>query len=498
MNFILFLSNRGLKFIALCLFALALTSTTSACFKRSAPQGKKNNNQTTILQPLPPDKNATTTQTPTNNSTENNNTTTPTKQPESSNTNSQPTKQPNTQHTTTTAPPVNTTLPPETTQIKESKIPAIINMGIMLPFNLASYETSTEIKQLSDNSAVAVDFYQGALLALQDLEQSGLQLNLEVFDINNQAQKASELFNDYRPKNMHLIIGPVHNAPLAEIAKIALRNKTIHVSPLSPSHKVASNNPYYFVATPTVETQCAAMFEYICKANNTNNKRILAISSSSPNELALANLFHHIAINSTEPEKYGYVNVQQILYDKNLNTDIESFLSPTEPNMVVVTSFDEKTIIPVIMKLNALQKKYQITLFGMPTWLDMEIIPHEYLANLNFHISAPYWGNPANPNYQPFKQNYQLRWGYLPSKNAAIGYDITKYFVQMIQKYGTDMANHLGDNSFKGMLNDFEFSSSGPDFYLQPALQKPFDFWENKATNILRFRPDFTFERVNY
>jgi ABC-type branched-subunit amino acid transport system substrate-binding protein len=296
-------------------------------------------------------------------------------------------------------------------------------------------------------------------------------------------------------KASDLIIGPIYNKQLTEVAKFAKQNRIYAVSPLSPSDKITTNNPYYLMATPTIETQCAAMFDYI--VNTYPNRNILALSTSKPNETNLASLFYRFAtVNAANREKYGYVDVTQVVSSiEDSETSIEAHLSPNKENVIVVTSFDELFINDLLRKLNMLKSRYRITVFGMPNWMKMSTLQLDYLANLNFHITVPFWYNSNELSHQKFREDYLNTFKTHPSNNANTGYDLITYFARNYHKYGERIEGKLDKSEIKGTFNNFYFNGASSNQYNQSF--SPTDYLENKYVNILKYNSLFELEKVN-
>lgn len=392
------------------------------------------------------------------------------------------------------------TVPDENTGLEE--IPEIevrphaANIAVMLPFQLNQfYATSSNMDSVPKKTNLSVEFYEGIKIGLEHLKNEGVSLNVRVYDTENSPFKVNQILSDPEMKQADLIIGPIYNKQLTEVAKFAKANRILSVSPLSPSDKITTDNPYYLMASPTIETHCAVMFDHI--VTTYPNRNILAISTSKSNETNLASLFYRFAtVNQANREKYGYVDVTQVTTSMDESeTSIEVHLSPDKENVIVVTSFDEIFINDLLRKLNMLKGRYPITVFGMPNWMDMNTLQLDYLANLNFHVTDPFWADKNSLDYQQFKTDYFNTFKNHPSSRAITGYDLITYFARNFHKYGDRIEGVLGESEIKGTFNNFNFKGASPNQYFQSLFTS--DYLENKYVNILRYNSSFELEKVN-
>ena len=387
---------------------------------------------------------------------------------------------------------------PETHSLPETQAPpqisSSLNVAIMLPFNVGDYYPNEAYDSIPKKSRMALEYYEGILVALDNLRGKGFDYNVKVYDTENNTAKVGQILAEPEMKNMNLIIGPIYNRPLKTVADFARQHQIYHVSPLSPSKKITHNNPYYLVANPSVEAHCAAMYDYISK--NFSNKKIIVISGDDGREQNLANLFYQFANKNNSAESYPSANITQVTYIDQSEEELESYFSAGQQNIIIVTSFKELQVADMLRKIHFFHNRYQIALFGMPNWTELEALDLEYLVNLNFHISSPIWVNEFSPEHQQFKQAYKAKFSTFPSENAIKGYDLMGSFAQMMQTYGTNFGLYLNEINQKGVYANYSFEPSSLHKY-KNSNSITTDFFENVNLHILRYRSDYRFEKAN-
>ena len=249
---------------------------------------------------------------------------------------------------------------PETHSLPETttkQITSSLNIAIMLPFNVGYYYPNAAYDSIPKKSRLALEYYEGILVALDNLRGKGFDYNIKVYDTENNTAKVSQILAEPEMRNMNLIIGPIYNRPLKTVADFARQHQIYHVSPLSPSKKVTTNNPYYLIANPSVEAHCAAIHDYVSK--NFSNKKVIVIGGNDSTEQNLANLFYNFG-NNGSAESYPAMNITQVVYVDQSEEELESYFSPGQQNIVIITSFKELKVADILRKIHFFHNRYQI------------------------------------------------------------------------------------------------------------------------------------------
>lgn len=361
------------------------------------------------------------------------------------------------------------------------------DIALMLPIMAQQYHEGMNTDSLSDKSKMALEFYQGFLCGLDHLRMQGIDLPVQVFDTENNPAKVSRLLADsLTMRHIDLIIGPINNSELKETAAYAKRQKIYNVSPLSPATQNTKENPYYIIASPPVETHCSAIYDYI--QHSYAAKRIITVAGKRNNEQSLAALFSQRA--AAKPE--STMQVLPLSYKTGITSeaDISAQMNLYERNIFVITDFaDEALIVDLTNKLNSLRNRYDISIFGMPNWIDLPNLPLGELANLDFHYTTPFF-DTRSPEIERFRQTFYAKYRHYPTETAARAYDIITYFGAMQDQYGRQAGGKLSDKG--GLFGNFKF---------RPVAGKTnkaiTEYIENKYINIIRFRSDYVLEKVN-
>ncbi|MEO8515468.1 MAG: LysM peptidoglycan-binding domain-containing protein, partial [Flavobacterium sp.] len=141
-------------------------------------------------------------------------------------------------------------------------------IALLLPFNLASIETDT-INSMSSRIKndkflnMTLDFYSGALIAIDSAKTLGLPVDFTIFD-SKETKIYSDISNIIKQNNLETadaVIGPFYQNNLESTAQLLSNTNVPVISPLSKD----IGNPYsnLYQTIPTAENLKNAIFSYM-------------------------------------------------------------------------------------------------------------------------------------------------------------------------------------------------------------------------------------------
>ncbi len=199
-----------------------------------------------------------------------------------------------------TAPPTTVTKPKEEEKKKEEKkkeekaapfnVPAfarevkkdVYNVALFAPLYLDSVFTNgTEIpgRTLPRYVLSGLDFYEGAQLALDSLQQQGVKLNVFVYDSKSRTHSIDDLKKNKAFDNTDLIIAAVSAPEIQELSNIAKDKQINLVSATYPNDGGVSENPFLLITNSMLRTHGEALHRYLQEAFA--NKNILLFHKNS-------------------------------------------------------------------------------------------------------------------------------------------------------------------------------------------------------------------------
>ncbi len=366
------------------------------------------------------------------------------------------------------------------------------DLAVMLPFDVGrAFNADTTGESIPRKSLMAVEFYQGLLIALDDLKMEGLSLNVTVHDTENSPFKVEQISRDPRVSNADLIIGPMFNKNITALSRFSFSRQIFQVSPLSPSDDLVSDNPYFLQATPSAASHVDAIANYLL--HNRRVRRIIVVTRSNQSELALADRIQSWVESGTLVGEFAGVEMVPLIVDEEEPFDFRPYLESGAENVIVCPSFDGVFAQKVLSELHLEHKRYPILLFGMPNWVKFKSANLDYLSDLKCHITSVFWEDERQPSVKRFRDAYYRRTNTLPSENACRGYDMMMYFGRQLKEHGKNFPLKFGFTDDSGIYSKYQFSGVSNDM---EGEHFGINHYENKYVHILRFE-DFEFYKVN-
>jgi len=400
----------------------------------------------------------------------------------------------NTSSKPATPPPVATKPPPEKKPEETKKpdvkapfnVPAFgkevkrnsYNIALFAPLYLDSvFAASTEIpgRTMPRYILPGLEFYEGAQLALDTLQQQGYNLKVNVYDNKAKNNNVPALIRNKTIDATDLIIGAVSNPELKELSDFAKEKEINMVSATYPNDGGINNNPFLFISNSTLKSHCEALQNYVQDAFATKN--ILLFRRNTPFEARMAADFK-AAYEKMESNKKS--RIREVIWNEGTtDAEISKFLLTDRPNICLVTALDEIGAKAILRKLNVQTATYPVHVFGMPTWDIMKFKEPE-LKGLQVYYSTPYFNEKTDPfsryitDY--FKRVYKAR----PSDMAFKGFEMTYYFVKKLAEKGVYFNADVNDPSNK-VFTQFNFQP----VYLKEGENTP-SYFENKNIYIIQ------------
>ena len=151
-------------------------------------------------------------------------------------------------------------------QVKHIDMTAPIKVAVMLPVRVGG---------TSDRRYL--EFYQGVLLALDELKATGVSSQVDLFNTAHSTAEASRLLNESAVQQADLIIGPVYESNFVPVANYATQHGTPIVSPLAAMKEAGS--PLVFEAAPSDAFKYTKLQDEFSPSNN-----IVVVSATSNND----------------------------------------------------------------------------------------------------------------------------------------------------------------------------------------------------------------------
>ncbi|MBI1227323.1 MAG: hypothetical protein GC192_18975 [Bacteroidetes bacterium] len=341
-----------------------------------------------------------------------------------------------------------------------------------------------------ENSLWAVNFYAGARLAYDDLEEDGAKFNVSIMDTEASTAKVNNLLKGGALPNSDLIIGPYKRDIVDVMQPFSKKNKVPLVVPYTAQMGMAEDNPFYIQVNPSLKSHCEAITKHVRKRHLPEN--VVLVALDKPEEKARFKYFQDA--NALIDKGVTGKKFQELLVPEGganfHNIDVSKYFKSGAQTVFIVPSWSNQTFIySLLRQLLAKQAEGEdIVVYGMSMWLDFEQIDFEYYEKLHLHVSSASYVNDNDERVKQFKKKFFDSYGSVPDEEAYLGYDVMLYFGKMLAKNGKSFASRLDVSPSDVLHGRFEFNR----IVLYPEKHKEdlnyFDQLENTYVNILKFQ----------
>lgn len=307
-----------------------------------------------------------------------------------------------------------------------------------------------------------LEFYEGALLAIDSLQKKGMNIELCVFDASNQNMINGLLQLDVF-RELDLIIGPVYPELQQNVASFAAKNRIPMISPLASTGNYEENNPYYFKVNPTKEYQLDQTAQYIASEFRDKNFILLPMTgNSNSTEAKLAEIGKDKLMVARQSKK----NNKSLFHEYNFQTDglnsIKPILDESGENVFIIPSDNEAQVSVAVTNLNALAENYNIVLIGTSNLPKLKSIQTENYHHIRLRYLSPAFVDYKKPLVRRFISKYRDTFSGEPSQFSHQGYDVSYYFLSALYRYGKDFRSCLPTYPMELTQMDFSFRRVTP------------------------------------
>ena len=344
-------------------------------------------------------------------------------------------------------------------------------VSLILPFNLNEELPNSQF----------LEFYQGFLLAAEELKEEGLGVRLSVYDQasypNIYTLVQSGVF-----RNEELIIGPVYAQDIFELLRSMAETNVSIVSPLDPkTEQAVETHPHFFQVYPSLYWQQHNLLQYI----EVGQGPVCLFYESGGGEEELLSTTRQLLMQRNIPyREFSY----KVAKDQDITGQLARLLLPYANNQVVVASSNEPFVSDLLRNLHLMQTMRQcpVTLFGNARWRNFENIDLNHYHRMNLHLSVPNYVDYEELNVKYFLSRYRALFRTEPSAYAYQGYDVGHYFLRALYTKGPSFDHCVESIYAQPLQSNFRFQKTNP-----------YGGFTNTDTRIIRYLPDYRVERVH-
>ncbi|MBP3426521.1 MAG: LysM peptidoglycan-binding domain-containing protein [Rikenellaceae bacterium] len=298
-----------------------------------------------------------------------------------------------------------------------------------------------------------LDFYQGVLVAMDEIKQEGLSVALRVYNTARDVAKVNQIVCQPEFADVDLVIGPVYSDELAPVLRVAEARKVPVISPLST---VNVSSDVLFQAAPDAAAKYAKIDSLMTPGSNI------------------------VMVTSERDEKEFVAEMQQVLkgipyktyhYDPvNDAGEIVNIIDWNRPNLFVVPAADEVTVDKTLAGISSAYnntsartaRTAEIRVLGQSKWVRYNALDKNLYFKLGVCYVSSFHVDRTNARVRAFDARYIAAYGEMPSLYAYKGYDVAKSFVRALFTPGSSFDDRLNCNSEVLLQMPYNYSQAQP------------------------------------
>jgi Periplasmic binding protein len=329
-------------------------------------------------------------------------------------------------------------------------------VGIFAPLYLDSVfnEKGFRYKQAMPKFIMpAVDFVQGAQVALDSLVLWGANVEASIYDSKAYRKTIVSLIKNGSLDSLDLIIGAVKDAEYKQLADFALQKNKPFISATYPNDGGITGNPFTVIVNSTLKAHCEAIYSYILQEHSTNT--LLFCRQKGQQEDKIAAYFKMMNEQDGKP----LLNIQTINFDSiGAIPGIVNKLDSNREAIIIGGSLDEKFATALAKTCYDISDTYsKNTLIGMPNWYSFKIFnSKDALEDFPVYYTSPYFNNKWDSYSKKLISLYTKKYKTKPTDMAYKGFELTYLFTKLLTRYPSDMMSNLNDKAYK-VFCDYNF-----------------------------------------
>ena len=341
-----------------------------------------------------------------------------------------------------------------------------------------------------------VQFYQGAMIAIDSLINMGMNINLSVYDVDEKVESANAVINSHDLEDMDLIIGPFFRNSYKAVCEYAAENYINIVNPTTFTRNVVCDNSRSFKMNVDDELKYSFLVDYIC--NYYFDSNIIIYTPDETKDSATIDCITKLFANKAD--RTGIPKTVKVFSQKtDFNAGYSKYITGTCTNVIISLATSYSQVLDHLTRLNKHSKNGKIVLFGNESWTSMEL-DNSYLNNTNFHFVSNKYIDYNDVDVKRFVKAFSDKYFSEPNGNqyAYLGYDTFFYYLNMLYYFGYDFPEYVSDVYYEGLESSLYFASTKKSYGFENYFQNIYEiddysykvsqstdyFWNSCATDL--------------
>jgi LysM repeat protein len=331
-----------------------------------------------------------------------------------------------------------------------------------------------------------MEFFQGTLLAVQSMRETGMRLDVQYYDTRRSVVRTNSILQEYDFEDFDLILGPFYDYNLEMVSEFSREQRIPLVTPFHNDLKLLRTNPYLFQVTPSLERGYREAAKLVASKHMYN---IVYVRQTDSLDVEKHEYFKQMIFDAFDDyHPSDPVVFKEVVQELDRAEELIYSLSPDKKNLVVVPTANEALASTVVSSLYFQSDNYDIEVIGSPFWTEFSTIDFRHYHKLNLMFYSSFWVDYHDKNVEDYMAKcraYYYNEPTITSKKGInygiLGHDMTYYFLNALRVHGRRFILEMDDYHPRLVQGPYTFSRiSGSGGY------------ENSHIRFYRFQPDMS------
>ena len=287
-----------------------------------------------------------------------------------------------------------------------------------------------------------IEFYRGALLALNEAKNQGQSANIYTHNLPKSAHKIDSVLQQLNNENIDIIIGPAYTEQLAQVLTYAKQNNITTIIPFS--NKI--DTTYYHPKLIQFNPQQDSLFNTVL-INTFAHRNLQYILAQFPNCTNKGNQFLLELSKLLTQNNKPHTNIT--ITPQNIDTLTSKITSDT--TILLLGSSLINDVAPILDSLNRYQLP-NLQIWGFEEWGTNTL--KKYPQTLYYSL---FYANET----EEYKNNYK-NWFGARKQTVGVKYDLLGYDLTMLALQGINTNKTTPTITINPQINNIKFQQSTP------------------------------------
>lgn len=328
-----------------------------------------------------------------------------------------------------------------------------IKAAIILPF--------TQTGVAKGESSRMIEFYEGFLIAVDNLKKRGISIDLYVYDSGDRDYSLNTILMKDELKSMNVIFGPLYQEHYKQLADFAEKHNIRLVVPTLSKEMEVYQNPWIYQINTPQSYLYSEVYQHFVRQFPNSNVIIVDIESTEVDK----DKDKHDFIEGLKFElSQNSIPVSTVSEKELTAAALKNSADAGRNNVFIPTSSSNAALVKLMPQLKLLKMnnpELQTTLFGYPDW---QIYTKDHLESFfeqNTYFYSSFYTNNLLPSavefIESFNKWYSKEMMNIYPRYGMLGYDTAYFFLYGLAAYGTGFDSNVQNVQVTPIQNGFKF-----------------------------------------